>query len=117
MCRVRCAESCTCPDANNNVEHDTKGQNLESLDCMQVMSLRRGVELALDAARGLAYMHNRKPAPIVHRDLKPANLMISGALTQVRAICVLYFLASRRLQCFSPAFWAAAAAPPSGSEV
>lgn len=47
------------------------------------MSLRRGVELALDAARGLAYMHNRKPAPIVHRDLKPANLMISGALTQV----------------------------------
>jgi serine/threonine protein kinase len=53
--------------------------------CTQVMSLRRGVELALDAARGLAYMHNRKPAPIVHRDLKPANLMISGALTQVRA--------------------------------
>jgi serine/threonine protein kinase len=52
------------------------------------MSLRRGVELALDAARGLAYMHNRKPAPIVHRDLKPANLMISGALTQVHSGCV-----------------------------
>lgn len=51
----------------------------------QVMSLRRAIELALDAARGLAYMHNRKPAPIVHRDLKPANLMISGALTQVTA--------------------------------
>lgn len=50
----------------------------------QVMSLRRAVELALDAARGLAYMHNRKPAPIVHRDLKPANLMISGAISVVR---------------------------------
>lgn len=49
----------------------------------QVMSLRRAVELALDAARGLAYMHNRKPAPIVHRDLKPANLMISGAISVV----------------------------------
>lgn len=53
-------------------------------DCfrmMKVMSLRRSVELALDAARGLAYLHNRKPAPIVHRDMKPANLMIAGAMS------------------------------------
>lgn len=53
------------------------------LATVQVMSLRRAVELALDAGRGLAYMHNRKPAPIVHRDLKPANLMISGAISVV----------------------------------
>ena len=45
--------------------------------------MRRAVELALDAARGLAYLHKRKPSPIVHRDLKPANLMISGNLYQV----------------------------------
>ena len=48
------------------------------------MSLRRAVELALDASRGLAYMHGKKPSPIVHRDLKPANLMIAGNLYQVR---------------------------------
>lgn len=46
--------------------------------------MRRAVELALDAARGLAYLHKRKPSPIVHRDLKPANLMITGNLYQAR---------------------------------
>mmetsp|Transcript_33425 Transcript_33425/g.73919 ORF Transcript_33425/g.73919 Transcript_33425/m.73919 type:complete len:522 (-) Transcript_33425:758-2323(-) len=42
-------------------------------------TLRRQVEIALDFARGLAYLHSRRQ-PIVHRDLKPANLMISGNL-------------------------------------
>ncbi|WIA29235.1 hypothetical protein OEZ86_011743 [Tetradesmus obliquus] len=40
---------------------------------------RRQVEVALDFARGMAYLHSRRQ-PIVHRDLKPANLMISGNL-------------------------------------
>jgi len=42
-------------------------------------SPRRQVEIALDFARGMAYLHSRRQ-PIVHRDLKPANLMISGNL-------------------------------------
>ena len=37
------------------------------------------MEIALDFARGIAYLHSRRQ-PIVHRDLKPANLMISGNL-------------------------------------
>ncbi|EFJ42907.1 hypothetical protein VOLCADRAFT_66387 [Volvox carteri f. nagariensis] len=37
------------------------------------------VEIALDFARGMAYLHSRRQ-PIVHRDLKPANLMIAGNL-------------------------------------
>ena len=45
--------------------------------------MRRAVEIALDAARGLAYLHNRKPNPIIHRDLKPGNLMLSGNPYQV----------------------------------
>lgn len=40
---------------------------------------RPQVEIALDFARGMAYLHSRRQ-PIVHRDLKPANLMISGNL-------------------------------------
>jgi serine/threonine protein kinase len=55
----------------------------------QAVSLRRAVELALDASRGLAYMHSKKPSPIVHRDLKPANLMIAGNLYQVCAVLVM----------------------------
>lgn len=42
-------------------------------------SPRRQVEIALDFARSMAYLHSRRQ-PIVHRDLKPANLMISGNL-------------------------------------
>ncbi|KAG2500845.1 hypothetical protein HYH03_001606 [Edaphochlamys debaryana] len=38
----------------------------------------RAVQLALDMARGLAYLHNRSPQAVIHRDLKPANLMIGG---------------------------------------
>lgn len=40
--------------------------------------LWRAVELALDMARGLAYLHNRQPHAVIHRDLKPANLMLGG---------------------------------------
>lgn len=43
------------------------------------LSQRRQVEVALDFARGMAYLHSRRQ-PVVHRDLKPANLMISGNL-------------------------------------
>ena len=37
---------------------------------------RRG---ALDVARGMSYLHGRKPQPVIHRDLKPGNLMLTRA--------------------------------------
>lgn len=40
---------------------------------------RRILELMLDCARGMAYLHSMKPSAIVHRDLKPANLMLAGS--------------------------------------
>ena len=40
------------------------------------------------AARGLAYLHNRKPSPIIHRDLKPGNLMLFGSQYQDQASVV-----------------------------
>ena len=42
-------------------------------------SLRRALELALDCARGLEYLHLPNPSSVMHRDLKPSNVMISGA--------------------------------------
>lgn len=50
----------------------------------QAFPMRRALEIALDAARGLAYLHNRKPTPVIHRDLKPGNLMLSGSQYQDR---------------------------------
>ena len=44
------------------------------------LPLSREIELAIDCARGMAYLHSsaiRKPSTL-HRDLKPANLMIFG---------------------------------------
>ncbi len=38
----------------------------------------RAIQLALDCARGMAYLHNRSPQAVIHRDLKPANLMLGG---------------------------------------
>lgn len=40
--------------------------------------LPRAVQLALDCALGMTYLHNRRPQAVIHRDLKPANLMIGG---------------------------------------
>lgn len=40
-----------------------------------VLSLKKTVKLALDAAKGMLYLHSLKP-PILHRDLKSANLLV-----------------------------------------
>ncbi|CAD7702248.1 unnamed protein product [Ostreobium quekettii] len=42
------------------------------------LSNQRSVELALDCARGMSYLHRRSPHCVIHRDLKPANLMVGG---------------------------------------
>ena len=43
------------------------------------LSKGHAVELALDVARGMSYLHGRKPQPVIHRDLKPGNLMLTRA--------------------------------------
>lgn len=37
------------------------------------------VLIAKDIARGLAYLHNRKPDCIIHRDLKPNNILLTAS--------------------------------------
>uniref|UniRef100_A0A7S0VEK4 Protein kinase domain-containing protein n=1 Tax=Polytomella parva TaxID=51329 RepID=A0A7S0VEK4_9CHLO len=44
----------------------------------KVPILWRSIQIALDMARGLAYLHSRSPQAVIHRDLKPANLMFGG---------------------------------------
>ncbi|PKA46543.1 Serine/threonine-protein kinase CTR1 [Apostasia shenzhenica] len=41
----------------------------------QSLVLRRRVQMALDVARGMNYLHRRNP-PIIHRDLKSSNLLV-----------------------------------------
>jgi serine/threonine protein kinase len=38
--------------------------------------LGRAVGWALDCAKGMRYLHERRPTAVIHRDLKPANLLL-----------------------------------------
>lgn len=40
------------------------------------LSMREAIKYALDTARGMAYLHGRRPEAIIHRDLKPENLLL-----------------------------------------
>ena len=40
--------------------------------------LRRALEIVLDCARGLEYLHLPNPISLMHRDLKPSNVMFAG---------------------------------------
>jgi len=57
----------------------TGGSLADALRLQQPFTIRRAMEICIDTARGLAYIHNKKPSAIIHRDLKPGNLMISGS--------------------------------------
>ena len=45
-----------------------------------VLDDRRRINIALDVARGMNYLHSCRP-PIVHRDLKSANLLVDKDFT------------------------------------
>ena len=36
--------------------------------------------ISADVARGLAYLHNRKPTYIIHRDIKPQNILLTASM-------------------------------------
>ncbi|KAK9810142.1 hypothetical protein WJX72_005510 [[Myrmecia] bisecta] len=57
----------------------TGGSLADAMRLQRVFPLRRAMEIAVDTARGLAYLHNKRPSAIIHRDLKPGNLMIAGS--------------------------------------
>ncbi len=60
--------------------HPPRRQAAESHACVM------RTQIAVDVARGLAYMHAKKAGAIIHRDLKPGNLMVSGSMYHARCV-------------------------------
>ncbi|KAF7814195.1 putative LRR receptor-like serine/threonine-protein kinase [Senna tora] len=61
-------------------EYMTKGnlQQLLSDKSPNVLKWSERLQIAVDAAHGLDYLHNGCKPPIVHRDLKTANILLNG---------------------------------------
>jgi serine/threonine protein kinase len=58
------------------------GGSLEAALQRQVRPpLRRVLEIALDCARGLNFLHLANPHCLIHRDFKPSNILLAGPRT------------------------------------
>ncbi|XP_020577017.1 probable leucine-rich repeat receptor-like protein kinase At5g49770 [Phalaenopsis equestris] len=63
-------------------EYVPNGTLRESLDGRRGIQLNwmRRLQIALDSARGLAYLHELANPPIIHRDIKSANILLDENL-------------------------------------
>lgn len=65
------------PDANNQ-EHMPYSMRHILHECSFEVDRRKGLSMASNVTRALAYLHTRSP-PVIHRDVKPGNLLIDRA--------------------------------------
>ncbi|KAK2981036.1 hypothetical protein RJ640_005928 [Escallonia rubra] len=63
---------------NGNLERwlHPNNERLDMQDSLQHLSLIQRINIALDVAIALDYLHNRCQTPIIHRDLKPGNILL-----------------------------------------
>ncbi|WMV19878.1 hypothetical protein MTR67_013263 [Solanum verrucosum] len=61
--------------------HFTPQENSESQELHQKLGFLQRVNIAIDVACALDYLHNDCQRPIVHRDLKPSNILLDENMT------------------------------------
>lgn len=60
-------------------EYLPKGDLRAYLKRKGALTPEKAVRFALDIARGLNYLHERKPEAIIHRDLEPSNILVDDS--------------------------------------
>jgi serine/threonine protein kinase len=62
---------------NGNIDQWLHNHLLED-GAHEMLSLIKRIDIAIDVASALEYLHNYKPVPIVHCDLKPSNILLDN---------------------------------------
>ena len=62
---------------HNGTLHD----HLHELESSHLISWAARIKVALDAARGLEYLHKYAGPPIIHRDIKSSNILLDSTWT------------------------------------
>ncbi|XP_057793588.1 serine/threonine-protein kinase-like protein CCR4 [Salvia miltiorrhiza] len=60
------------------VDNGTLADHLHRLESSLLVSWPRRIKVALDAARGIEYLHEYAVPRIIHRDIKPSNILLDA---------------------------------------
>eukprot|EP01123_Difflugia_compressa_P016234 TRINITY_DN989_c1_g1_i1.p1 TRINITY_DN989_c1_g1~~TRINITY_DN989_c1_g1_i1.p1 ORF type:complete len:607 (-),score=129.29 TRINITY_DN989_c1_g1_i1:50-1618(-) len=52
--------------------------NRDKQERKEIIPLKDMLQIAIDIAKGMAWLHQFKPQPIIHKDLKPTNIMLDS---------------------------------------
>ncbi|XP_071686380.1 serine/threonine-protein kinase-like protein CCR4 [Rutidosis leptorrhynchoides] len=63
------------------MENGSLHDHLHNVFSSHIMSWPARIKVALDAARGLEYLHVYADPPIIHRDIKSSNILLDGEWT------------------------------------
>lgn len=76
-----------CEDSNERVlvyeyvHNGTLHDHLHKLENSPLMSWPARIKVALDAARGVEYLHRYAVPPVIHRDIKSSNILLDSTWT------------------------------------
>jgi serine/threonine protein kinase len=76
-------------------EYCARGSLRDVLKANPLMEWSTKVRLAFEAAKGLAFMHNRDPI-YLHRDLKASNILVTEDWTAKISVCAHHLTVMKR---------------------
>ena len=63
------------------------GTFLDAIDRREFESRKRALDVMIDVASGLLYLHSMEPRPMIHRDIKIENILLTSEENGQAQIC------------------------------